>query len=160
MKSLKINVFLFAMLLLVSATNGHGANWVYYSAPESDHFRAFYDSESIVNGPQGTKKVWEKWVFSESGRTDWIAKRAKSDLSTEGYEGLSHKKMLFEFNCHTREYVLISYADYNQDGQILNSYTTDPRVREWESIIPESVRETLFKIICNRQKSAIGGRKK
>lgn len=148
MKFLKFIILISILLYFVINTSAQGANWKYVDEP-GDGSGWYYDSESIINTPEGTTMVWTKAIFSDRGRTDWVLSRTKNGLSTEGYENLSHTIALLELNCKTREQRIISDTEYDLSGKVLDSRTANKDTRRWVPIIPESMVEALFKKVCN-----------
>jgi hypothetical protein len=146
MKSLKTVFFVSALVLFLTATNGLAAKWVLYGEAVEGSFKAYYDSRSIANTAKGTRTVWIKRTYSDSGKADMISQRARDNQTTEGYEDLSQSNMLFEIDCHKRMATGISVTDYNKNGKPLDSVTF--RDRTWEPISPETMGEILFKAVC------------
>lgn len=151
MRTLRAIFFISAMIFIITATNGQGANWVYYSEPEDSGFKAYYDSEGIITTPEGTKRVWNKYIFSDSGRTQWFSFRTKARASTEGYENLGHTISLYEIDCEKKEFGGVSGIDYSLSGQILDQFDNSRRNMEWTPIPPESMMDTLSRRVCKPQ---------
>jgi hypothetical protein len=83
------------ILLLVTPGNGAAENWVdYWVSPKGNIFS--YDNVSVIHGTKDVVQVWGKEVFSDEGRVKQIKLMRKMELSTKGYDKLSHILILYQ----------------------------------------------------------------
>jgi len=64
------------------------------------------------------------------------------------YKNLDHSLVLYEIDCAKKRFRKLSFADYASDGSILDSGDIPKFLSEWDSILPGSVIERLFKEVC------------
>ncbi len=91
-------------------------------------------------------QVWEKNVYSDTGRKKYIQESRKKGVSIEGYDKLSESKSLFEIDCKKHRIRILSYCQNDIDGKVLDSQSSDKR--EWTYIIPDSHGESLYEQVC------------
>ena len=149
MKSSKIILFVSVVVFSITITDGQAANWVYFSEMPGC-FQVYYDSESISTTSHGTKAVSTKQVYEDSCRRDEISDRANADLSIVGYESYRYTISLYEFDCIVRKRVLISFTDYDESGNSLDSFTFTNLI--WVPISPGSMGDAFFKKLCTPRK--------
>ena len=149
-----------------------GEDWKLYM--ENDFGRWFYDAETITRPSKDTVKAWGKTVYTDKGVmrrvTDMkviyekykdLASKAKDleskdlaskykDLASK-YKDLSYEQHLLEFNCADRESRTLKGTSYSRDGSVLSTYT--PETPDWNKIMPGTVAEALYKIICKQKES-------
>jgi hypothetical protein len=100
----------------------------------------YYDTEEIAYPSKDIVKVSTKWVYTEKG-----IKNAK-EIFGENYENLSYSIKSYEMNCKDKTSRIVSITDYNKDGSVIPS---DSKTNaEWSRISPESVLESLYKMVC------------
>ena len=61
------------------------------------------------------------------------------------YENLSHSIDLHEINCVEKKIRPLSVTDYDNKGGVIYSSSSPSK---WDSIIPESMIEILYKEVC------------
>ncbi len=145
---------------LVSSTE-----WVSYA--KSQYGFHYYDKEGITSTPdKQIKRAWGKIIYSEMGRHSFIINRRNNGFALPlNIENLSHSIDQHGFNCSTREWFLFSSTDYDLNDKILESIDYEkirgeyikhgldlPSYAKWQSIEPNSGSETLFNVVCNKQK--------
>ena len=127
MKSLlgKLGVILIGFLVLGNA-EVWGADWKLLR-DEGGETKQFYDAESIILTPEGNIRVWQ--------------------LATMPFQHPKipiRYKFLYEFNCVLREWRhLLTEETYPDKG-----FLEKEGDKKWQSIVPESRMEVLFKIVC------------
>ncbi len=135
-----------AVILLSGLLNEtRGAEWILYEMGQNrDLF--YYDKDSVSISDKGVVEVWTKTIFSEKGRDDLIKQFEKRGLSTKGLESVIHSIDKYEIECSNSKYRMVAYVDYGEDGQIIMKGQDDTMY--WVDVIPESVFESLMKILC------------
>jgi hypothetical protein len=126
--------------------------------PQDDEWKTISGSESIVflYHPKrisrgATVKIWIKEMPSPDptkvgeGRAHVIENRKASDLPIKGYERWSYTMLLMEYDCNGK-YRLLSSADYNIEGEVLE--TINGEDSKWVYVTPETVSETIQKTAC------------
>jgi len=115
-----------------------GADWKQVGSTNSAIF--YYDTKEITYPSKDIVKVLTKWAYTEKG-----IKNAK-EIFGENYKNLSYSIKSYEINCKDKTSRILSITDYNKDGSVIpsNSKTN----AEWSSISPESVLESLYKMVC------------
>ncbi|HQP55885.1 MAG TPA: hypothetical protein PLN83_07230 [Syntrophorhabdus sp.] len=126
---------------------GYAADWVYFAKDNAGNYK-FYDRTSISYLSQGTVTVWKKDVYSRQGIEDYVAQRAKNNLSTFGYSELSHVVCKEELNCKTREYRVLACTMYDKSGSVLEKQSASNGHQAWEPTIPGSENDAFGKLIC------------
>jgi len=128
-----------------SVSDQGSSDWVEYGFNDDCIF--LYQKENVVkNGGSHIVQVWSKQVFSNKGRENKIQIRTKNNMSTEGYDKLSYERISYRIDCKKQMSNILSIITNNKDGAVLSSYEYDKG--EWEYINPESVMDTLQKIVC------------
>src|SRR5208337_1046129 len=156
---------------IFSYGKGWGADWKRYMA--NDFGGWFYDAESITRPSKDTVRVWGKTVYTDKGvirrvtemgvisqKYEDLALKYKDseskDLASKykalasKYEALSYELPLFEFNCATKKSRTLKGTSYSRDGLVLDIYA--PEAPDWNEIVPGSVAEALYKMVCKQPK--------
>ena len=120
------------------------ANWIFYG--DTKAYEAYYDKESIISPQENTLRVWDKHVYSDTGRRELIVRMRKDNIPTAGYENLFNSVSQLDLNCRTREFSTLSWTDYGPNGKTL--YSSDVVKVTWKSISPDSTVERLFRELC------------
>jgi hypothetical protein len=148
-----------------------GADWKLYM--KNDFGNWFYDAETLSRPPKDTVRVWGKTLYTDKGviqrMTDMrvISEKYRviyekyKDLESKGlassykdleskYKDLSYEQNLIEFYCAGRKSRTLNGTAYSRDGSVLSTYT--PESPDWNEVIPGTVAEALYKIICKQHK--------
>lgn len=83
--------------------------------------------------------MWERINFTEKGIINWVGQLGKD------YENLSHIKAWHEVDCVEKKQRVLSLTFYDKEGKVIWDYG---KTGEWNSIIPESIAESLYKEVC------------
>jgi hypothetical protein len=102
----------------------------------------FYKIENRVND---VVQLWEKLVFSDEGRKEFIQDRKENGLSVEGMDKLEHFNTLHEINCNEKTGRVLSVVTYDTDGKIISSSVVETK---WEYIGPDSIGDSFRKKVC------------
>jgi len=124
-------------LLFSSAVEAWTAEWEFCAKSGWGYY--YYDPQSIKRVSKDTIQVWEKAVYTEKGVQDMV-----KDLGPK-YIELSYTLQLCEFNCSEKKSRILSATFYNNEGGIIGSFSYPTT---WEFVVPESVDEHLFNIVC------------
>jgi hypothetical protein len=147
---MKTTLFLlFAIIMVFLVSQVQGTDWVSVYT-HKDGSGIFYNRESVEELPDRIMKVWEKWEFSDEGRSEFIRLACKFLGSCDGrFDTLGYSLVLFEVNCPKKEVRLMADSYHSTDGQVLKSLTSEPS--EWEAIAPGSMDEGLYNAVCPPQ---------
>lgn len=139
MKGKYIAIFaVLGIIIFFFSMEARSVDWVFYvTAADGNNY--YYDSQSIKWVSKDIVQVWEKTVYTEKGVPDMIKKYGPE------YKELSCGIGLFEFNCSEKKSRGLSLTYHNHHGSVIYSA---PRDSSWDFIIPESVSESLFNIVC------------
>ena len=142
MKSLlgKVPVYLevIGYIVFFFCMEGWGMDWKGYGT--SDTLSLYYDVESITRPSKDVVRVWVKGIYRMKG-VELVEKFG------EKYETLGHSLFLSEVHCAEKKVRTLSIVDYSTGGEILDSNSTE---RKWNSIVPESIGESLYEILCRQ----------
>jgi len=121
--------------------------WQPFGKSEKGSF--FYDKTSIRKHPNGHIRVWIKIKVDDVSA--YIEERKKKYQKPKEYENYSHSLDLWEFDCDSVSLGVISIIDYDDKGKVLDSYNLDEKSFKMTSIIPDSVGEGLYKMVCKEK---------
>jgi len=134
----KIILSTIAMLLLSSV--GYGADWKLIGTSwETDYY---YDPQSEQVLSKDIVQVWIKKIYGEKKVKEFI-----KGIGPE-FKELSYDNSLIEFNCSEKKSRLLNFSYYNQDGGLISSFTPDSDSSSWNFIVPNSILDALFIIVC------------
>jgi hypothetical protein len=122
------------LFLLLSVSAG-AADWVHYGG--NDNCSCYYDTQSITHPSLNILRVWT--------RSDWTAKYVTFIVGKHGkeYENMSHSTIFYEINCAEKKMHSLSIIVYDKDGKELRRES-----KEWESIIPGTIGDSLYRKVC------------
>ena len=145
-------------VIFLFCPGGNAADWVYYTKDNVGNYK-FYDRSSISFPSNGIVSVWKKDVYSSEGIKDYVAQRARNNLSTYGYNELSHVLCKEELSCKTREYRVLACSMYDNSGSVLESQSAWNGHRTWEPIVPGSETDVFRKVLCAAPQKKVRKRK-
>jgi hypothetical protein len=79
-----------------------------------------------------------------------IKAQEKEGLPAQGYDNFSHTLVLREYDCKKQTYRSIQINDYDTNGKVLWTSPVSKVIKQ--PIVPGSVGETLYKIVCQGSK--------
>lgn len=88
----------------------------------------YYDRKGITRTQKGTVRVWIKYEYTKE----------------RAY--IKHSVSLEEYQCTEGMSRTLSNTTYKESGEVINSIT--PRTPRWDYVTPDSIGESLFKIVC------------
>ena len=133
---------IFVGLLICGYGEVFGADWRYFA--ENELGKYFYDAENMKHVPNNMISVWVKEISSSKSATDAVNKFGKQ------YSHLSHMNILWEIDCTGVRSRVLEVLYYSKPETLISRTRTDADSRraEWNSIIPDSMIEALFKAVC------------
>ena len=103
------------------------------------------DLSRIEVRKDGSRRVWQRYTLDPT-----IVARLQADLRSRGsavnYDGYAYSVALWEYHCKDRLIGVVSTADYDGSGRVVNSSETDPPERQ--RAIPESDGENTLEFVC------------
>jgi len=124
-----------------------GDKWVYYASSGSTEY--YYDKNSIKHLTKGDIRVWERM---EENADSYIKYLTKEGLPTQGYETYSFTLNLDEYDCKNMKTGILTTIDYNEKGEVL--YSTTVQTVKMREIIPDTIGESLYKLVCQEKKKS------
>jgi DNA-directed RNA polymerase subunit RPC12/RpoP len=121
-------------------------DWVKYDVDEHGNVYSYKKVKIDKEGENYIVQVWDKLVYSDSGREKEIQDRIKDELPIEGYNKLSRGQVLYEIDCKEQRDKMLSIVTYDTDDKVL--YSKDIDNKEWSHIEPDSHRDTILKGVC------------
>ena len=114
-----------------------GENWYYNKANITK-------SSHIIS-------VWTYYVVTDDDRKESIEKKKKDNDTNKSlrYQSYEHDVSLKEIDCNKKLVRTKEEVNYDDKGNILDRITNDNP--KWENIIPGSVGEGLYRVLCFTQ---------
>ena len=104
----------------------------------------YYDKENIKHMPNNIIRVWVKNVYSDTGKKESIKNLG------DGLKDVKDTLYLFQINCNEKMLSTVNVTDYDSKGSVISS-DDNPILKE-SIILPDSVGEKLYKIVCEKTK--------
>jgi len=145
MKSLESVVILSVLFIFLFVSPVFGDNWVQYGTTNEGNVFS-YKKDTVKWKNKNIVQVWERLDFSVEGRDDFIQYRLDNGLPI--WDKLSFLISLDEYDCKEIKSKDLYFTYYDTDGKVLDSVSSN----DWEHIIPGSIRERLYKIVCKKPK--------
>lgn len=122
------------------------ANWEYATISEDEGFTAYIDTDSI-------KKYSDGYSTSYNGnfRSAWLKFIYTKPKKTSDGKLYMESRSKYIMACHLDKNILESIVLYNKQGNVVdsgNQRVATILVNSWDSIIPDTVGETMFNYVC------------
>jgi len=128
-----------------------GKSWEYLSD------NVYYNKRNITKS-SNMISVWTYNIVTDDFREEKIEAIKKNDSEkSRKYQYYDHNVVLSEINCRKRLIRTKMYIDYDDNGEVLTSYTY--KKREWKNIIPGTPGEKLYQKLCMTRKTQLFKRK-
>jgi hypothetical protein len=128
-----------------------GKSWEYLSDNVYFNKRNVTKSSNLIS-------VWTYNIVTDDFREQKIETIKKNDFEkSRKYQYYDHNIVLSEINCRKRLVRTKMYVDYDDNGEVLTSYTY--KNREWKDITPGSPGEKLYQKLCITRKTQLFKRK-
>jgi hypothetical protein len=128
-----------------------GKSWEYLSD------NVYYNKRNITKS-SNMISVWTYNIVTDDFREQKIEAIKKNDLEkSRKYQYYDHNVVLSEMNCRKRLIRTKMYIDYDDNGEVLTSYTY--KKCEWKDIIPGTPGEKLYQKLCMSRKAQLKKRK-
>ena len=123
-------------------------DWRYYGRTEWGD--SYYDRQSIKKISQDILEVWTKEVVTSKKQKDLMIKSRRGyDSAPRGFRDYAVELSLKEINCSTGEMRYLAIVDYNAVNKIIDSVDVTGK---WRQVIPDSILEDLYNIVCKSKK--------
>jgi hypothetical protein len=119
-------------------TGTSGADWRSYANSEFGSY--CYDMENILRLSNHLVKVWQKLTLNSKGIMNLVKELGKE------YEKVREIIMLREIDCINKKSRILELSYCSEEGRGIKRESYDPP--GWDSIVPESVDDVLYCIIC------------
>jgi hypothetical protein len=117
----------------------------------------YYNKRNITKS-SNMISVWTYNIVTDDFREQKIEAIKKNDLEkSRKYQYYDHNVVLSEMNCRKRLIRTKMYIDYDDNGEVLTSYTY--KKREWKDIISGTPGEKLYQKLCMTRKAQLKKRK-
>lgn len=129
------------IILIFPVKINAAANWIWVY---SDDYRTLWIDNNSIGRDSNGFFAYFAWTYSDAGRNKFIEERRSHGLSVSGYYNLSHSiNFVYFTNSGVIRYSsLMGYIDYDKNGNILDSWSTNNF--NWQRIIPDSHAETMY----------------
>jgi len=107
----------------------------------------YYDRSSIEKVNKNIIRVGIKSIYNEEGKTKTFSSLKGTYKALDTPDKLNHYILLQEIDCANEKYRTVSIKIYDEKGNMLVS-SPEGNTGEWNNILPNSVTETLEKIVC------------
>jgi hypothetical protein len=160
-----MKVFLFCMLFLPSLATAQwdtvvtpapapwpvpahkpASNWKKYSS--SSDGTLYYDKSRVRSIGKNRYSVWVTQA-PESWEIDDVRKRLGNETSFYNYSKYTHTMTRYEVDCLTERIRTTTQVEYNADGTTIKSFSNSET--KWNYVIPGSIGESLYEVICNKK---------
>jgi len=126
--------------------SGNGSYYhfeIYANNAEVEAINNWIDNNSIDRDSSGFFAYF-KMTFSDAGRNGVMEMRRSNGLSISGYNNLSKQIsfLYFKNSGGIKYFSLVGYVDYNKNGKILYSWSTNNF--DWDRIIPDTYNEMMY----------------
>jgi len=138
--------FLQGIVIFMMVEWAYGQNWVFVG--ETENIKLYYDKDNISYPSKNIVRFCEKRVSIPSQNIkDYIKKgESKRSLINKGHEQYSHKVVYTECNCKEKTFMYLSQTDFDIQGSVLRTLTFSEKDKD--SIMPDSIGDSLFKVVC------------
>lgn len=122
------------------------ANWEYATISEDESFTVYIDTDSI-------KKYSDGYSTSYNGnfRSAWLKYIYTKPQKTSDGKFFTESKGKIVMACHLDKMIVESVVAYDKQGNVVDSVNQRVAtilVNSWDSIIPDTVGETMFNYVC------------
>jgi hypothetical protein len=145
-------LLLLAGIFLASAVFASGT-WIFYGT-DNEGKHLYQDVEQGNRSP-GIVKAWDELLYSAAGRAGYMEKRKRYKHRVEGFESLTYRMVLYEFNCFSdrKEYVILEVFEVDRQDKTLD-YARAGSYKDWQDIPDGSIVDLLYKAVCPAKRTS------
>jgi len=120
-------------------------NWIFLSFDDKENAH-FYHVESVEQNifDQKIVKVWEKIIFSNKGKQDYIKELVKFNPE---HKKIDYNITLWEIICAEKKVRMLEVTDYALDGSIIESVNFF-ELTEWHYFAPGTTGREFLEKVC------------
>ena len=113
-------------------------------------YNSYYNKKIITKSPE-IRLVWTYKTTTDDHRKKSIEEVKKYDLEKSiKYRNYHHEIILWNIDCKNRLIMMEEFIDFDRNGKVLDRYRYSNN--KWDSIIPNSKGEQLYRNVCTPQK--------
>ncbi|WP_291492381.1 surface-adhesin E family protein [Desulfurella sp.] len=131
-----------------NTANSKNTKWVCLDYDKNNKCTLEYDKDDIQQVYGSVFKVWTNW-YGEKVKNTEIELGVRDGLPVKAFDNFSHTTVLYYIDCDNQTYKIISSADYDTDGNVINSH--DNQGDSYSPIVPDTLGDALYKAVCNKQ---------
>lgn len=122
-------------------------NLAYYTTDHEGVHHYALDRQADVS--KGSLRAWSRLIYTSEGRNTYIERRRQRNIFVEGFDKLSRRDILYEFQCakDPMEYAIIEVFEVDDAGKTLD-YGRTGSSKDWEAIPPETTIDRLARVVC------------
>lgn len=132
---------------------GWAVDWEVYGKGKGGGALYYYDPQSIKRVSKDIIRVWHKTTYTETTYTEKSMQDVIKGFEFEPKE-VSCSIALFEYDCSEKKVRTLSLTTYTKAGDAIDTISYDSP--SWNFVIPDSVGEFLFNIVCGCQEKKDG----
>lgn len=146
---------MFLSLSVVAVQQVYGEDWRLFAISLDGLIEEYYDRSSVTSPAAGVFQVTTKTIRIEGEETGNRRKGSKGPKESRGESApLATTVTKHRIDCRNRVDTLLSTAMYDREGQLMLrsdepwTMARHPERRRPQEIYPESVSESLIKMVC------------
>ena len=131
---------IFLVWVLLCATNEGvlATEWKFYARSEFGLYQ--YDTEDVSHFSANVVRVSQRLVMNKRGTTNLVRELGKE------FEKVKEIIILREIDCTGKKSHILNLTYWSGIGEVIKRESYEPI--EWDSIIPDSVDDVLYHMIC------------
>jgi hypothetical protein len=115
------------------------AEWIFITKHENGS-TVYYDKDTVKNLSEKRLRVWVKFEYRE-----YEAKQVQNKMKLE--KEPDHLLVEYGINCTAEKSKALSSFYYSKSGDVLGNFDFSDS-DDWDSIAPETVMDSLYRLIC------------
>ena len=112
--------------------------WRFYAKSEFGLYQ--YEARHFSHASESLVRVQQKLILSDRSRNDLVGELGKES------QNVKEIIVLREIDCTGRKSRILGLAYFSDSGSIIKREFYEPN--EWDSILPDSVDDGLYRAIC------------
>jgi hypothetical protein len=142
MRIIYLKILCTGIFLLILISVSYSAEWVFYA--KTSEFTCYFDKDNIQYMPDNIVRSWDKIIYSDDRKKEMINKFGVS------YKDLEYSLNLTQINCKEKMQSLLNETFYDSKGSVIEFF--DFKDDNKFIILPDSIAELLYKIVCEKTK--------
>ena len=129
------------IFLLIFVSVSHSAEWEFYAITFNEIL--YYDKANIKRMEDNKVRFWCKNIYSDEG------KESKIKALGDRYKDVESRIDLLQIDCNEKKFGILQLTYYDSKGSVI--YSEDYSTGEERFIVPDSLLDTLYKIVCKNE---------